>query len=297
MHIDVVVGNPPYQGAKKSGGPKGKPPTIWPRFVEIAAGEVTGDYLVMVHPAMYRKPGNPLQDILYHGCRELHMYNNAEAMQTFGASTRYDWYVVDKSYDGLTEVTFEDCTTHSIDLHGLTFLPNGSWTIWQRCAGLVGTHGALSPIKDPTAVKGDGPHKIIQTATQTKGVVLQGTSVTPKHADTKKVIISESGRDFAHYDDGEYGMGSNCYFIAVPGREEGATLVNFIMSKLGRNLANSCKWGNFRTERVIWEHVPDVVKMGLTPQSTDTEIYKAFGLTDAEVKFVETFEYGTRRDV
>ena len=127
MHFDVIVGNPPYQGEKSVDTKKGKPPTIWPMFVSKLNKHLKPDgVMVLVHPAMYRKPGNPLQDILYQNNRQLHIYNNAEAMRTFGASTRYDWYVIDKTYNGPTEVTFEDTTTSTVDLRDRTFLPNGS---------------------------------------------------------------------------------------------------------------------------------------------------------------------------
>jgi len=298
MLFDVIVGNPPYQGAKSKDTKKGKPPTIWHKFVEVLNGYLKPDgVMVMVHPAMYRKPGNPLQSVLYHNNRQLHMYNNAEAMVTFKASTRYDWYVIDKTYTGPTEVTFEDTSTHKIDISKLTFLPNGSWTIWDKCADLVTQHGDLKAIKDPTRVTGKGPYPVVQTVTTTKGVVLQQTSVSPKYLTDKKVIIAESGRYIGYYDDGQYAMGSNCYHIPVSGQDEGDTIVNFIKSKLGINLVESCKWGNFRTERVVWEHIPNVYEMGLTPTSTDADIYQAFGLSDQEIKFVESFRYGTRRSV
>ena len=46
---------------------KGKPPTIWPKFVEKCNELLKPDgVMVLVHPSMGRKPGHVLQKILYN---------------------------------------------------------------------------------------------------------------------------------------------------------------------------------------------------------------------------------------
>ena len=279
MKFDVIVGNPPYQGAKsEDAGPAGKPPTIWPHFVTLGNKLLTDDgIMVMVHPAMYRKPGSYLQHILHNNNRELHMYNNAEAMQTFGASTRYDWYVIDKTYTGPTVVYFEDCTRELIDLTPDTFMPNGSWSIWQKVQALTKTHGFIDTIKHTTPPATGGPFPLVQTITKTKGLVLEHTRKQPKHLGVPKVILSETGC-LAMYDkEGQYGTSCNTYYVVTYSDDEAEALVRFVDSKLCDHLVESCKWSNFRTEYCLWRFMPNPYHLGVRQDSTDADIYKLFG--------------------
>lgn len=297
LYFDVIVGNPPYQGAKAEGaGAKGKPPTIWPKFVEIGDRLMKDDgMMILVHPAMYRKPGQALQSILHNNNRQLHMYNNAEAMVTFGGvSTRYDWYVIDKSYNGPTEIYFEDESHHTVNLSPSTFLPNGSWTIWQKIQSKLSV-GRIETVKKSDTPDDQGNFEVIQTITKTKGTVIRKSSKMPKTYGIRKVILSETGCEAIYDSEGKYGMTSNCYMVAVDSDEEGEALVRFVKSDLCDHLVESCKWGNFRTECVLWHYIPNPYALGITSSSTESDIHGIFDLTPAESAFVQSFKYGACR--
>lgn len=298
MKFSAVVGNPPYQGARIKDSDKGKPPTIWPKFVEIADSILEDDgVIVMVHPAMFRKPGSDLQKILYHNNRQLHIYNNAEAMVTFNVSSRYDWYVIDKTYTGPTRVYFEDETVEDIDLTGTEMLPNGSWSIWEKVLSLRNKVGGIETYKETTPPAGTGDYKVIQTLTPTKGVVVAKHPAPPKGYKVKKFIISETSRDgFGLFDkDGEYGTSCNCYCVKVSTDEEGESYQRFVESKLCAHLIGSTKWSNFRVEYVVWNYIFNPFLAGVRKESTDQDIYDLVGLTSKEISHIETFTYGKHR--
>ena len=297
MSFNVIVGNPPYQGRKSHDGPEGKPPTIWPKFVEKNNTLLKDNgVMILVHPAMYRKPGNPLQEVLLNNNRELHIYNNAEAMRTFGGcSTRYDWYVIDKSYTGKTQVHFEDDTQFEIQLTPEVFLPNGSWSIWEKVQELGRKVGAIQTHKKTDRPSLQGEYEVVQTVTKTKGVVIRQTDKKPKSYGVKKVILSETGCQALLDWEGVYGTSCNTYYVEITTKEEGESLVRFVYSKLCHHLVKSCKWGNFRTEHCIWTYMPNPHNLGITPSCSEEDIYKAFGLSPDEINHIEHFQYGKAR--
>ncbi len=292
MRFDVIVGNPPYQGVKSVDTKKGKPPTIWPRFVEVLDEHLASDgVMVLVHPAMYRKPGNQLQDILYHNNQQLHIYNNADAMKTFKASTRYDWYVIDKTYTGLTAVYFEDTMMHLVDLTKTDFLPNGSWDLWRRLDEVK--VDKLQAVKVNDKITGSGDYQIVNSIIKKGGRITFPTSVCPRFPYPKVIISESTGLSF--YDKGEYGTTSNCYHIAVTNREEGEILVHFIQSALCQHLLESCKWSNFRIERCIWDYIPNPYQCGVTTQDDDFTICERYNLSVDDYDHVMSFQYGKCR--
>jgi hypothetical protein len=128
MKFDNIIGNAPYQMVTD-----GNSNPIWDRFVKKADELLKeGGYLTMVHPAGWRNVDGRfsyIRDMLlnHYQIERLEIYNVKDGQKTFGASTRYDWYVAQKiePYKN-TIVKFEDGTVEEIDLHEMPFIPNHS---------------------------------------------------------------------------------------------------------------------------------------------------------------------------
>lgn len=130
MKFDCIVGNPPYQ---QQVGPT-KTSSIWDKFVTNAFRYLKKDgHLALVHPAGWRNVEGrffSIRDLLLSKSVEyLEIHNEADGLTTFGAKTRYDWYVVKntKQTNFVTKVKFENGVTHEIDLRELPFIPNHSY--------------------------------------------------------------------------------------------------------------------------------------------------------------------------
>jgi hypothetical protein len=55
-------------------------------------------YLVFVHPALWRKPDNKLRDEMFS--KQIHylsIHNKVEGNKLFGATTRFDYYLLENT--------------------------------------------------------------------------------------------------------------------------------------------------------------------------------------------------------
>ena len=140
MKFDAIVGNPPYQ---KKVGPKKTEP-IWQLFVEQSIKSLTSDgYLCLVHPSGWRNVDGRFKDvgnlITSLDVRYLEIHNERDGLKTFGAETRYDWYVLrNRKSIGKTEVKFQDGMVKTLDLTKLPFVPNGSFDQVMRLVAKKG---------------------------------------------------------------------------------------------------------------------------------------------------------------
>jgi hypothetical protein len=137
MKFDVVIGNPPYQ---KKVGPK-KTEAIWPKFVEKSFDICkVGGYVSLIHPSGWRNVDGKFKDtqklLLSKDVKYLEIHNEKDGLKTFGAETRYDWYVVENNDNGgNTEIKGQRGDSVDINLIGKEFIPNDSVEIIYDLVG------------------------------------------------------------------------------------------------------------------------------------------------------------------
>jgi hypothetical protein len=130
MKFDVVIGNPPYQAITD-----GNSRAIWHKFIIKSRELLKKDgYLCMIHPAGWRNVGGVFSDVkeflLSKQMEYLEIHNEKDGLRTFGAKTRYDWYILknaDRPKNYKTHVRFEDGSEQCIDLAEIPFIPNHSY--------------------------------------------------------------------------------------------------------------------------------------------------------------------------
>jgi hypothetical protein len=124
--FDAVIGNPPYNDKSDN---KGAGHKLWDKFMEFGITKwlVKDGYLLYVHPPLWRQPENKLfklmkkNNLIY---LEIHNYNDGKKM--FKCSTRYDWYLMQKStYLNQTTIVDEFGVKSEINLNQWDFIPNG----------------------------------------------------------------------------------------------------------------------------------------------------------------------------
>jgi len=136
--FDVVVGNPPYQSAS---GNKGKGNILWDKFLMLANETVhENGYVSLIHPSLWRKPGHKLQkQILTNDLQYLEIHDEKDGMKTFGAETRYDWYIMRKStYSGRTVVKDQQGQVHVLNIEEWAFIPNYAFDLLSKLLAKAG---------------------------------------------------------------------------------------------------------------------------------------------------------------
>jgi hypothetical protein len=135
MKFDVLVGNDPYQ---EKVGPKKTEP-LWNKFFFKRISLLKeGGYLSLIHPSGWRNITGKFKDvqdvIRSKKVSFLSIHNEKDGMDTFGAETRYDYYVLQNvNNDGSeTIVRFQDGQVKGLVLDSMDFIPNGGIDLLNR---------------------------------------------------------------------------------------------------------------------------------------------------------------------
>ena len=124
--FDAVIGNPPYNDNSSN---KGAGHKIWDKFMlfSITKWLNLNGYLLYVHPPLWRQPKNKLYELVKKcNLMYLEIHNEKDGNCIFKCSTRYDWYLLQKSdYLNETIIIDENNKKNKINLNEWDFIPNG----------------------------------------------------------------------------------------------------------------------------------------------------------------------------
>jgi len=267
MKFDVVVGNPPYQAPQEATGKRGGGSQLWHKFAKLAVEKLAKEdgFVCFVHPSLWRKPNGGsatctgMFKMMTHDnhMTYLSIHNTADGLKTFGAGTRYDWYVIQKGSSGLTRISPEIGEELEIDLSELEWLPN--FNITEVCS-LLGANGEI--IYSASAYENRKPHMRrieksegdfiypIIHATTKKGISYCYSSRNDRgHFGVPKAIFGTSGLNDVVIDmSGEYGMTDNSIAIPIRDQEDGELLRSYLLGDDFKNILMACSWSNFRIE-------------------------------------------------
>jgi hypothetical protein len=259
MKFDVVVMNPPYQDAPKSEKNKGVATgnVIWNKFVDSAIHDWTEQdgYVCAVHPSGWRKPKSARSK--YNGmfkmmAQENHMlyleiHDTKDGMKTFGAGTRYDWYVIAKNKVGITTIKDQNGNTVEVDLKECVWLPNHSFDkifdLMGDGSGVIYDRGSYGTDKTRswTSIKETEEfcYPLVHATTK-KGNKFWYSSRNDKgHFGISKVIFGDSGINDVIIDaEGNLGMTEHAMALPIDNYEDGLKAKEYLMSDEFKNILN-----------------------------------------------------------
>ena len=265
--FDAVIGNPPYQPS--SNGKKGGS-SIWNEFVSISLSSLLrkGGYLVFVHPALWRKPENKLQKIMFS--KQIHylsIHNKVEGKKLFGATTRFDYYLLEnKPAYKSTKVVFEDKKVYNVLINDkLPFIPNFGWSVFEKVLqklngngimvnGDSNCHTARTYVSKTEKIGHD--FKLLNSISNTKGKTFCYSSKPHNIQLNKKVLFSNGETIVPFYDNGELGITQGGLYVLVNDELEGNKMISYLNTNLIVYLMRATKWSNFETCKQLFWYIP-----------------------------------------
>lgn len=276
--FDVIVGNPPFHREQNNTGRKGGGDLIWDEFIHNSLDCLNENgYLCFVHPSAWRKPQdkNTKTKGLYNLMTKqnhllyLEIHNSKDGKKTFNCGTRYDWYVLQKTYsDKPTIVKDQLGIEHTIQLKDWIFLPNHSYDIIKPLLG-VSENVVYSASQYDIRKKwvqdtktDEFKYPLIHT-TPKKGVRYQWTNTIDPPVKKKvdmfgvsKVIFGNTGINDVIIDmEGKYGLTQCSIGIKIDSIEEGLKLKNTLESEKFKKVLNSCSWSNYLIDWRLFNHL------------------------------------------
>jgi hypothetical protein len=130
--FDIIVGNPPYNDGSNN---RGSAHVLWDKFVSKSLDIlIDNGYLCMVHPCGWRNVEGGFKNLqkkmLNNTFLHLSLHSTQEGMKTFGATTPYDYYTIQKTPNTKNLKTTIRCFDDEVIkycLNGLEFIPNGKF--------------------------------------------------------------------------------------------------------------------------------------------------------------------------
>lgn len=265
MNFDVVVMNPPYQAPQEAKGKRGGGSQLWHKFVAKSLNDWVSDdgHVVAVHPSLWRKPntGRAICSGMFelmthdHHMEYLEIHDTKDGMKTFGAGTRYDWYVIAKNKEGTTTVKDQKGVVSNIDLKERSWLPNHSFQqvfdLLGDGAGVIYDRSAYGNDKPHTSREKDSnyPYELIHSTTKSGVKYFYSSTDQNGHFGIKKAIFGTSGlHDVVIDTSGQYGMTDNAIALPIEDHQDGVKLKSYLTSEKFGNILHACSWSNFRIE-------------------------------------------------
>jgi hypothetical protein len=280
--FDVIMGNPPYQRSMESHQKKGTNAgrqTLWDKFILAGFDILNPDgYLAYITPNSWRGLGKlgylwkmlSEKRVLY-----LHIYGMKAGIQEFGASTRFDLFVIQNtvSKKHSTLVIDELGNRHHIDLSQWPFFPNYAY---REIKNILTTPDKGFKVIYDTSYHTQHTNEMSQQKDKkfrypvVHSITKEGLGFwyTDKkkaikgHFGTPKVLLNFNQFQYPYNDyKGEYGMSQLTFGLPIKSRNEGDALVKALDSDTFKKIIKATKWGVFQTDWRMFKYFkPDFYK-------------------------------------
>jgi hypothetical protein len=214
MNFDLIIANPPYQSTSNSGN------TLWDKFVAKSLDLLKpGGHMKFINPPRWRQPEDALSYIYRdYQLVSLSIHSSKDGNKTFGASTPYDVYHIEKvkPYKD-THIRFIDGTEGDYDVTQLPFIPNSMMEYWLKAFDYQGdrltvfhSYSHEDRCKHMSKKRTDTHvYPIVQKVTS-DGLHYHYSSKSHIHQDVQKIVFRDQGKPCAQLS--SHGCGKHTYY-------------------------------------------------------------------------------------
>jgi len=303
MKFDIILGNPPYQDSTTGSG------KLYPKFFAKCFDDLLIDdgYLGFITPMAWmshfndenERSRNKELDRMKHAMRSnfLVFVDFKETLKHFeGVGSTFSSYILQKStVKGKTYIRDSD---EYLDVPYMKSFPKDfsvlSFSIFNKMKSDItlpliegGTYAHMGFHSGPADKKAKKPityqtSEYCNPLFHTNGIILYSDIKHPLQ-DSKKVIASLSGYFSPRFDDGELGLSQHGVAILVENEEAAKSVISILNSKLYGFLMEQTKHSGF-TNQYSLRSMPFLTTDQIW---SDADIYHEFGLTSAEINYIE----------
>lgn len=290
--FNCVIGNPPYNiGGTGLEGSK-RTHII---FTEVGLNFLAPKgYLAYVCPPSYREADTPMNELFKKANGHfvfIKIYGAQETFKLFHIQGRVDGFIYKKDISGTTVIDDEyNIITPNVKINLDRHIPNFGITIFEKLYKKVEKLGHIEAFRNTEmgSIKAhtfgcNGKHKILHLIVEKGRRVFKANK---KHslADIPKLLINGLGVPYVYYDaKGEYGPSQSPVIILKPSKN----LVNLTKTNFFTFVAWALRLTGNNNLPYLFNAIPDISKESNSYGSM-SEIKKGFGLTEAEIKFINS---------
>ena len=266
--FDVIMGNPPYQRSmtksEKKGTNAGRQ-TLWDKFITAAFNLLkTGGYLLFITPNSWRGLGKLAHLWQFMKSKKilfLHIYGMRDGIRHFGASTRFDLFIVQNSVNNgrhKSNIIDELGNKSKMLLAEWPFLPN---YMYKEIASILTSEGRGIDVLYDTFYHTQRTNTMRANKTRefkypvVHNITREGLGFwysNKKRSDNlsvPKVLLNFNQFQYPYNDyKNAYGMSQLTFGIPIKNKRHGDLLVAAINSQEFKEIIKATKWAVFQTD-------------------------------------------------
>ena len=264
--FDIIMGNPPYQRSmtkcEKRGTNAGRQ-TLWDKFIVSAFDLLRqGGYLVFITPNSWRGLGKLAHLWQFMKSKKvlfLHIYGMRDGIRHFGASTRFDLFIVENTNNSgkhETKVIDEIGTSHKMLLSEWPFFPNYLYNEIRRI--LTTEENGINVMYDTfyhtqrTSQMRANKNKEFKYPV-VHNITREGLgfwySNKKKESSGPKVLLNFNQFQYPYNDyRDEYGMSQLTFGLPIKNKKHGDLIVSAINTPRFKEIVKATKWAAFQTD-------------------------------------------------
>ena len=275
--FDVIVGNPPYQGANSLDVYKGSQGrrTVWNKFIPQCLSWLKREsgYLAFITPSNWRRPESPLYSLMTRDnwLRYLRIYSEKEANTLLGEGiqTRLNLFVIQTTQRKLRTSTIVDemgVQHDNVCVQEWPFLPNAAYAEIRPLLSprhqTVLFHSYEHDARKLRDQKSDHfCHAVVHTQNR-RGMGILYSDRASSNMKVPKVILNFN-RSLYPYNDyvGEYGMSQLSFGLPLLGetleerRLHGEAIIETLLSPAFQKIVRATKWSAFQVDYRMFRYL------------------------------------------